>query len=445
MVLLLSRFFPPQRVTLSETSVLCGVQCVPACGSTIGRLHLAILLVFGDWVRRRGAMFVSACIAMAFGCRLGEALALGSPLQSAARHSIGGRRSGSAVFAESQPAGSSATVAMTLDDIQEAKDSALRGNVTSASQLVNVLVANRETTSYDQYLDSMLDEQAPFWTRLPLAKISRRARQRRLCELLDMTTPMDADGGKEDVDSRLKRRRRALFILLRNISTSSDYEGISKLLLAAKKDAKSNMSQEEMLRRTPDLETPTYEVLSRGKDGLEIRHYLRFSVASVKMGELKSTGSDQESIQKISNPQLAGASSFGALAGYLFGKNQDATAMSMTTPVYSTGEGMERTMSFVLPSDYWEDEGKAPKPIEDSAVKIAPVDGCDRAVIAFSGLGRKGDVDKQRRKLIELLKSNDDWRAAEGVPVVLAQYNDPFTPPWKRRNEVSVEVSPQSQ
>jgi len=97
-------------------------------------------------------------------------------------------------------------------------------------------------------------------------------------------------------------------------------------------------------------------------------------------------------------------------------------------------------MSFVLPSDYWEDEGKAPKPIEDSAVKVQKVDGCDRAVIAFSGLGRKGDVDKQRGKLIELLKSNGEWRAAEGAPIVLAQYNDPFTPPWKRRNEVSIQV-----
>ena len=391
-----------------------------------------------DWVRRRRAMSVSSLIAIALVFKLGEAFAFGPPLQSAARHSIGGRRSGSAVFV-SGPAGSPAI----LDDIQEAKDSALRGNVTSASEIVNVLVANRETASYNQYLDSMLGD-VPFWTRLPVvAKFSRRARQRRLLDLLEMTTPMvDTDGGsaEEDGESRLKRRRRALFVLLRSISTSSDYEGISKLLSAAKKDAKSNVSQEEMLKRTPDLETPTYEVSSRSKDGLEIRHYQRFSVASVKMGELKSTGSDQESIQKISNPQLAGASSFGALAGYLFGKNQDSTAMAMTTPVYSTGEGMEKTMSFVLPSDYWEDEGKAPKPIEDSAVKVQKVDGCDRAVIAFSGLGRKGDVDKQRGKLIELLKSNGEWRAAEGAPIVLAQYNDPFTPPWKRRNEVSIQV-----
>ena len=266
--------------------------------------HYSAMTLGLDWVRRRRAMSVSSLIAIALVFKLGEAFAFRPPLQSAARHSIGGRRSGSAVFV-SGPAGSPAI----LDDIQEAKDSALRGNVTSASEIVNVLVANRETASYNQYLDSMLGD-VPFWTRLPVvAKFSRRARQRRLLDLLEMTTPMvDTDGGsaEEDGESRLKRRRRALFVLLRSISTSSDYEGISKLLSAAKKDAKSNVSQEEMLKRTPDLETPTYEVSSRSKDGLEIRHYQRFSVASVKMGELKSTGSDQESIQKISNPQLAG-------------------------------------------------------------------------------------------------------------------------------------------
>ena len=38
---------------------------------------------------------------------------------------------------------------------------------------------------------------------------------------------------------------------------------------------------------------------------------------------------------EIANPQLKGASGFGALAGYLFGKNEHATAMKMTTPVFT--------------------------------------------------------------------------------------------------------------
>jgi hypothetical protein len=43
-------------------------------------------------------------------------------------------------------------------------------------------------------------------------------------------------------------------------------------------------------------------------------------------------------------------------------------------------------------------------------------------------------------KLKKLLDRDEEWQAAENAPITLAQYNDPFTPPWRRRNEVSVEV-----
>jgi len=198
-----------------------------------------------------------------------------------------------------------------------------------------------------------------------------------------------------------------------------------------------------MLKRTPDLETPKYEVLASKKGGFEVRRYEKFSVCSVTMNELKSSGSDKESAKKLSNPQLSGATSFGALAGYLFGKNEDEVAMKMTTPVLSEGEGSKRKMSFVLPSDYWEEEGKnAPKPLSDSVVNVSSVDGCERAVLAFPGFGRKSDVENRSNKLREMMTSEKEWSVVEDAPVILAQYNDPFTPPWKRRNEVSVLVEP---
>ena len=159
------------------------------------------------------------------------------------------------------------------------------------------------------------------------------------------------------------------------------------------------------------------------------------------MNELKQSGSDKESAKTLSNPQLSGASSFGALAGYLFGKNEESKAMKMTTPVFNTGDGI---MSFVLPSDYWEEEDKAPKPLADSPVKVASVDGGERAVLAFSGFGRKADVEKQKIKLKQMLKSDKEWIAVQDAEVVLAQYNDPFTPPWKRRNEVQISVMKKS-
>ncbi|KAL9190913.1 hypothetical protein ACHAXT_000619 [Thalassiosira profunda] len=328
------------------------------------------------------------------------------------------------------------TPSLLMDDV-------LRGNATAASSAVEILMEVRGTEKMEGYLGDMLPPEKgsiPLWARLPLSKFSRRARQLRLRELLDISTPATAD--EDDEESRERRERRSLFILLRNMADNPDFGGISPMLAMAKKDQAGSVSSEEMLKRTPDLETPKYEVLSSTKGGLEVRRYEKFSVCSVTMNELKSSGSDKESATKLSNPQLSGATSFGALAGYLFGKNQAEVAMKMTTPVLSEGEGSDRTMSFVLPSDYWDEETKAPKPMSDSAVKVASVDGCDRAVLAFGGFGRKSDVDARTKKLRDLVESNKEWRAVEDAPVVLAQYNDPFTPPWKRRNEVSVLVEP---
>jgi len=287
----------------------------------------------------------------------------------------------------------------------------------------------------------------PLWARMPLTRYSRRARQLRLSKMLELSTPAtssdDESDVKDDEESKKGRARRSLFILLRSMADSPDFKGVSSMLAMAKKDAKDgNLSPEEMLKRTPDLETPNYEVLASKKGGLEVRRYEKFSICSVTMNELKKSGSDKESASKLSNPQLSGATGFGALAGYLFGKNEEQTAMKMTTPVFSEGEGSSRKMSFVLPSDYWEEEGKAPKPLSDSSVTVSSVDGCERAVLAFAGFGRKADKENQSNKLREILESDKEWRAVEDATVLLAQYNDPFTPPWKRRNEVSLSVEP---
>lgn len=350
------------------------------------------------------------------------------------------------------------TPSLIIDDI-------LKGNTTAASTAVNMLMQVRGTDKMEIYLGDMMPPQKsslPFWAKLPLTRFSRRARQLRLRQLLDISTPTadkddddDNNAAKENVEddeeSKNRRARRALFILLRNMSASSDYNGISNLLATAKKDAKDgNVSSEEMLKRTPsDLETPTYQVLSTKKGGLEIRRYEKYSVCSVTMKELKQptagNSSDKESAAKLSNPQLSGATSFGALAGYLFGKNEEEKAMKMTTPVFTEGDGDSKKMSFVLPSDYWKEESvsNAPKPLFDSAVKVSSVDGCDRAVLAFGGFGRKSDVALRTAKLREMLQTDKEWCAVEDdVPVTLAQYNDPFTPPWKRRNEVSIPVMP---
>ncbi|KAL7542338.1 hypothetical protein ACHAXR_011678 [Thalassiosira sp. AJA248-18] len=322
-------------------------------------------------------------------------------------------------------------------------DEILRGNSTAAGTAVEMLTEVRGTVKMEQYLGDMLppeEDSLPLWARMPLTRYSRRSRQLRLRKLLEMSTPT-TDSEEDDEESKKRRARNSLFILLRSMANSPDFKGVSSMLAMAKKDAKvGNISSEDMLKRTPDLETPQYEVLLSKKGGFEVRRYEQFSVCSVTMNELKASGSDKESASKLSNPQLSGATSFGALAGYLFGKNEENTAMKMTTPVFSEGEGADRKMSFVLPSDYWEEKEKAPKPLSDSSVQVSSVDGCERAVMSFSGFGRKTDVDNRSNKLREILATDKEWCVVEDAPVILAQYNDPFTPPWKRRNEVSILV-----
>ncbi|KAL3795618.1 hypothetical protein ACHAW5_002814 [Stephanodiscus triporus] len=344
---------------------------------------------------------------------------------------------------------------MASTDVEDASspsslmEDILQGNSTATTHAIKILMEVRGTDKLDEYLGEMLPPDRanlPWWTRLPLTRrFSRRARQLRLSELLELSTPgtsSEEESAENDTEEIKKRRtRRSLFILLQSMASNPESDVFS-MLAFAKKDLKlGTLSAEEMLQRTPDLETPKYEVLA-SKKGFEVRRYEKFSVCSVTMNEIGSSGSDKESASKLSNPQLSGATSFGALAGYLFGKNENGVAMKMTTPVFSEGEGASRKMSFVLPSDYWEEEGQAPRPLSDSSVKVSSVEASLRAVVAFPGLGRKVDVANRSEKLREMLKSDKEWKAVEGAPVILAQYNDPFTPPWKRRNEVSILVHP---
>ena len=73
-----------------------------------------------------------------------------------------------------------------------------------------------------------------------------------------------------------------------------------------------------------------------------------------------------------------------------------------------------------------------------------------REILAFvtGGFASKADVEEKKLKLLESLRSDGEYKIEEkdggssSSSATLAQYNDPFTPPWKRRNEVSVPVVP---
>ncbi len=91
-------------------------------------------------------------------------------------------------------------------------------------------------------------------------------------------------------------------------------------------------------------------------------------------------------------------------------------------------------MSFGLPEDF-NLEG-TPQPL-DEKVKIELVKGRKMAVIAFSGYATEDSRKRHLEILEETLK--DHGTETRGEPVLM-QYNDPWTPPFMRRNEVGLEV-----
>ncbi|KAL9828198.1 Heme-binding-like protein chloroplastic [Arabidopsis thaliana] len=215
----------------------------------------------------------------------------------------------------------------------------------------------------------------------------------------------------------------------------------AKYVFPKRFDSSTNL--EEAFMSVPDLETMNFRVLFR-TDKYEIRQVEPYFVAETIMpGE---TGFDSYGASK----------SFNVLAEYLFGKNTIKEKMEMTTPVVtrkvqSVGEKMEMTtpvitskakdqnqwrMSFVMPSKYG---SNLPLP-KDTSVKIQEVPRKIVAVVAFSGYVTDEEIERRERELRRALQNDKKFRVRDGVSFEVAQYNPPFTLPFMRRNEVSLEV-----
>jgi SOUL heme-binding protein len=355
---------------------------------------------------------------------------------------------------------------VTVDDcIFKLNEAICTFNSSAAADLLVEIKNSRErstnTLTTEEFLNELLrrgpDQRLPIWTMFrPLSRVSKRARLASLRRTLDATTPPpnESDGEMEkefDDSDQQRRRRRALVSLLRTLaSPRENMEVTSKLpaIVELERKSKRRISNMDDLasRRPSDLETPEYDIVQRRLDaGYEIRQYKPFSVCSVSMNAPRPMDSERTDA-KLGEPKVGGARAFGALAGYLFGKNQQETAMKMTAPVLTNGQGDSKRMSFVLPSKYWNEDGLslAPTPLDGSGVQLLRRNNESRAVIMFGGYASKQEVDKKKSKLVSSILKDKEWEIVDADSITLAQYNDPFTPPWKRLNEVSVEVSPRS-
>ena len=133
---------------------------------------------------------------------------------------------------------------------------------------------------------------------------------------------------------------------------------------------------------------------------------------------------------------IAGSQGFRRVAGYIFGKNQNAKGESekiaMTAPVTMEAQNQQWRLHFVMPQGMA--LGNLPKPV-DANVQLREVPAQRMAAVRFSGLTTAASIERQTQLLKDWLARNN--LAFEDRPQ-LARYNDPFTLPWNRRNEILI-------
>ncbi len=112
--------------------------------------------------------------------------------------------------------------------------------------------------------------------------------------------------------------------------------------------------------------------------------------------------------------------------------------ISMTAPVRSgeerTGRGEELRMAFYLPAEYGPETAPVPT---DPTVRLVVEPPKTVAVRRFSWYAPERRVARQRRKLLSVLAERDKETRGQAY---LLRYDDPWTPPFMRRNEVAIEV-----
>ena len=157
-----------------------------------------------------------------------------------------------------------------------------------------------------------------------------------------------------------------------------------------------------------------YDVLDTLENGVEIRAYPEEIWAT-------TVADDQNR-------------AFSPLFRYISGDNERSEKIEMTAPVVTmnTEEGM--FMAFIMPERF--DMQSIPKP-SSSLVKLRLVEPRKLAVIRFSGYMSQGSYDSNLKRLREALEERAISTVGEPQ---LMQYNDPWTPPFSRRNEIALQV-----
>ena len=185
-------------------------------------------------------------------------------------------------------------------------------------------------------------------------------------------------------------------------------------------------------------ETPSYKIL-KSSENIEIR-----KCESVLVAEVETEGNRQEAAKK----------GFMILAKYIFGKNVSKEEVAMTSPVeqkelfQNKSEKIAMTspvsqieknqgkwlIQFSMPSKYTIE--LLPKP-KDERIKFKIKEPKKVVAIKFTGSWSDKKFMEKKEKLEKFISQNE--LKIKGTPTI-AYYDDPFTFPWNRRNEIIFEI-----
>jgi uncharacterized protein with FMN-binding domain len=184
-----------------------------------------------------------------------------------------------------------------------------------------------------------------------------------------------------------------------------------------------------------DLEIPKYTVSSQnlydGEYNIEIRDYAPRLAAQVTVkGERDTALSD----------------GFRILADYIFGNNTAKTdiamtapvtqsqTIAMTAPVTQVESAQGWVVQFTMPSQYTAETLPKPNNPQITIVTTQPV---RMAALRFSGFSSETRFQNRAKILANYLA---EQKIATLGPPEFAYYNDPFTFPWRKRNEVLIPI-----
>lgn len=173
------------------------------------------------------------------------------------------------------------------------------------------------------------------------------------------------------------------------------------------------------------VEEPRYTVLV-SEPPFELRRYAAFTVAQTQIS---------------GDFDAASRSGFRRIAAYIFGDNVQAEQgvqrkISMTAPVTVTPQDQGWRVHFVMPST--ESVQTLPQPL-NAQIQLRPVPEHETVAVRFSGFTTQASMQEQT----ERLRTWAQVRNLKLSPTAqVARYDDPFTWPWNRRNEILIDLLP---